>query len=61
MIINLFYFAFNKKNEILIEETIKKMKRDCIEKFTEKSLDIFKSNFYNNKNVLIWIKKLVKI
>ena len=56
-----FLFCIQQNNETLIEETIKQMNRDCIEKFIEKSLDIFQSNFYNNKNVVIWIKKLVKI
>ena len=56
-----FLFCIQQNNETLIEETIKQMNRDCIEKFIEKSLDIFQSNFYNNKNILIWINKLAKI
>lgn len=42
-----FLFCIQQKNETLIEETVKQMNNDCIEKFIEKSLDIFQSNSYS--------------
>jgi hypothetical protein len=57
-----FLFCIQQKNETLIEETVKQMNNDCIEKFIEKSLDIFQSNSYSIyvKSILSWIKNVIK-
>ena len=57
-----FLFCIQQKNETLIEETVKQMNNDCIEKFIEKSLDIFQSNSYSIyiKSILSWIKNIIK-
>ena len=57
-----FLFCIQQKNETLIEETVKQMNNDCIEKFIEKSLDIFQSNSYSiyAKSILSWIKNVIK-
>jgi hypothetical protein len=57
-----FLFCIQQKNETLIEETVKQMNIDCIEKFIEKSLDIFQSNSYSIylKSILSWIKNIIK-
>jgi len=57
-----FLFCIQQKNETLIEETVKKMNNDCIEKFIEKSLDIFQSNSNSIyvKSILSWIKNVIK-
>jgi len=57
-----FLFCIQQKNETLIEETVKQMNNDCIEKFIEKSLDIFQSNSYSiyAKSILSWIKTVIK-
>lgn len=58
---NSFLFCIQQNNETLIEETIKQMNTDCISKFIEKSIDIFQSNYSNNKSILPWITKLIKL
>ena len=57
-----FLFCIQQKNETLIEETVKQMNNDCIEKFIEKSLDIFQSNSYSIyiQSILSWIKNIIK-
>ena len=57
-----FLFCIQQKNETLIEETVKQMNNDCIEKFIEKSLDIFQSNSYSiyTNSILSWIKNVIK-
>lgn len=57
-----FLFCIQQKNETLIEETVKQMNNDCVEKFIEKSLDIFQSNSYfiYVKSILSWLKNIMK-
>ena len=55
-----FLFCIQQNNETLIEETVKQMNNDCLSKFIEKSLDIFQSNSFYTKNILPWMKKIVK-
>ena len=55
-----FLFCIQQDNEILIEETVKQMNNDCLGKFIEKSLDIFQSNSFYTKNILPWMKKIIK-
>ena len=55
-----FLFCIQQNNETLIEETVKQMNNDCLGKFIEKSLDIFQSNSYYTKQILPWMKKIIK-
>ena len=54
-----FLFCIQQKNEILIEETVRQMNNDCLDKFIEKSLDIFQSNSFYTKQILPWMKKIL--
>ena len=56
-----FLFCIQQNNETLIEETVKQMNNDCIGKFIEKSLDIFQSNTFFVKNIILWINKIIKL
>ena len=55
-----FLFCIQQKNEILIEETVKKMNSDCLTKFLEKSVDIFQSNSFYSKLIIPWFKYIMK-
>ena len=55
-----FLFCIQQNNQILIEETVKQMNNDCLEKFIEKSLDIFQSNSLYSKNILPWMRSIFK-
>ena len=55
-----FLFCIQQDNETLIEETIKQMNNDCLEKFIEKSLDIIQSNSFYSKNILPWMRNIFK-
>ena len=56
-----FLFCIQQNNDTLIEETVKQMNNDCLNKFIEKSLDIFQSNSFYTKNILPWMKKIIKL
>ena len=55
-----FLFCIQQNNEILIEETVKQMNSDCLNKFIEKAIDIFQSNSFNSKMIIPWFKNILK-
>jgi len=55
-----FLFCIQQKNETLIEETVKQMNIDCLNKFIEKAVDIFQSNSFYSKMILPWLQNILK-
>ena len=55
-----FLFCIQQNNEILIEETVKQMNSDCLNKFIEKAVDIFQSNSFYSKMIIPWFQKILK-
>ena len=55
-----FLFCIQQNNETLIEETVKQMNTDCLNKFIEKAVDIFQSNSFYSKMILPWLKNILK-
>ena len=55
-----FLFCIQQNNEILIEETVKQMNSDCLNKFIEKAVDIFQSNSFYSKMVMPWFTNILK-
>ena len=55
-----FLFCIQQNNEILIEETVKQMNSDCLNKFIEKAVDIFQSNSFYSKMIIPWFKNILK-
>ena len=55
-----FLFCIQQNNEILIEETVKQMNSDCLNKFIEKAVDIFQSNSFYSKMIIPWFQNILK-
>ena len=55
-----FLFCIQQNNETLIEETVKQMNSDCLNKFIEKAVDIFQSNSFYSKMIMPWFKNILK-
>ena len=55
-----FLFCIQQNNETLIEETVKQMNTDCLNKFIEKAVDIFQSNSFYSKMILPWLQNILK-
>ena len=55
-----FLFCIQQNNETLIEETVKQMSTDCLNKFIEKAVDIFQSNSFYSKMILPWLQNILK-
>ena len=53
-------FCIQQNNETLIEETVKQMNSDCLNKFIEKAVDIFQSNSFYSKMIMPWFKNILK-
>ena len=55
-----FLWCLQQENKEIIIESVKKMNRDTIEMFFEKVIDLFQSNNFYKKNVVIWIIEIFK-